>query len=451
MPRSIPSLFFTALLLAATLCALPAEAQPLSQGAAPMGLPSRSELAAGLDMSAVSSSMTVQVNAMDAEKRQMLNRTAAQYRNRARGSWTQLGQSMLAGGLASVVNVVTDEIIELIKIRSKQKREWEQMRSKECLFVDSLQSVFGQSDFYARTSTYGPLDPEHMNFDGITFSAFRQGREVLHMVCHIDTTRLDHMFRHSKFYLVLDSLMFRPYDSYLPNLQGNRISRPEEKKHSAEQQVYWDAISRFSYAEQGTPVVQLRLDITSSWMNSITQVFHDVHLGSFGCSVAVSETMLRDSVFTYSRAEALAHGRELIQMSGDCFVVPRSYMPVAASSPSWGTGEYKMKVVLAERANYNREGERARHWHRDYKAMKKLQNQGRAHNDYLNSIVTTFRDNSTSILKATYKPAITYGVQQLGLSSSPTGAGAMPSGLSGAAGGMPQGAGSMPQQGGAPK
>lgn len=42
-----------------------------------MGLPSRSELAAGLDMSAVSSSMTVQVNAMDAEKRQMLNRTAA--------------------------------------------------------------------------------------------------------------------------------------------------------------------------------------------------------------------------------------------------------------------------------------------------------------------------------------------------------------------------------------
>ena len=186
-------------------------------------------------------------------------------------------------------------------------------------------------------------------------------------------------------------------------------------------------------------------------MNSITQVFHDVHLGSFGCSVAVSETMLRDSVFTYSRAEALAHGRELIQMSGDCFVVPRSYMPVAASSPSWGTGEYKMKVVLAERANYNREGERARHWHRDYKAMKKLQNQGRAHNDYLNSIVTTFRDNSTSILKATYKPAITYGVQQLGLSSSPTGAGAMPSGLSGAAGGMPQGAGSMPKQGGAPK
>lgn len=111
MPRSIPSLFFTALLLAATLCALPAEAQPLPQGAASMGLPSRSELAAGLDMSAVSSSMTVQVNAMDAEKRQMLNRTAAQYRNRARGSWTQLGQSMLAGGLASVVNVVTDEII----------------------------------------------------------------------------------------------------------------------------------------------------------------------------------------------------------------------------------------------------------------------------------------------------------------------------------------------------
>ena len=30
-----------------------------------------------------------------------------------------------------------------------------------------------------------------MNFDGITFSAFRQGREVLHMVCHIDTARLE--------------------------------------------------------------------------------------------------------------------------------------------------------------------------------------------------------------------------------------------------------------------
>ena len=32
---------------------------------------------------------------------------------------------------------------------------------------DGLQSVKGQSDFYARQSNYGPLDPTDMNFDGI--------------------------------------------------------------------------------------------------------------------------------------------------------------------------------------------------------------------------------------------------------------------------------------------
>jgi hypothetical protein len=197
-------------------------------------------------------------------------------------------------------------------------------------------------------------------------------------------------------------------------------------------------------------MVNVSMDIYSSWINELVQVYHDVKLGSFSVNIPIKENELTDSVYFYSREKAIAEHRPTINIDGDCFVVPRSYMPVSANNPSWGTGEYKMKVVLSEKCRYNPKEGRSKNWHRDYKQLVRMQ-KGKAENEYWNDIVTTFRDNKNTILKATYTPALNMGVKELGLSTSAGGAGGaggagMSGGMQGGAGGqsgMPQGG--MPQ------
>jgi hypothetical protein len=411
----------------------------------------------GLDMTSLETSFVLKVNAMDMEKKEKLNKVASNYRSHNRSIITDFGSAMLSGGVTAIVNVIGTEIINLTQIRSKQKKAWEAMRQKECTFVDSLQSVKGQSDFYSRQSNYGPLDPSDMNFDGITFCANRAGKEVLRMVCHMDTTKFDHLFLHSKFYLVVDTIIFHPYRSFLPNLKANRIEQPRKDRATQDEIDYWNTISQFSFDEQQSPTVNVKMDIYSSWINELVQVYQDVKLGSFSVNIPIRENDLKDSVYVYSREKAIANHQPIIDINGDCFVVPRSYMPVAANNPSWGTGEYKMKVVLSEKCRYNPQASRAKDWHRDYKQLVRMQNNGKAKNEYWSDIVTTFRDNKNTILKATYTPALTKGVTMLGIGSSAGGAagksGGMPGAVGQTQGGMPSTSGvpvggSMPPTGG---
>lgn len=372
-------------------------------------------LMSGLDMNSMETSFILNVNPMTEETKEKLNRVASNYRSRNRSVLKDLGKSILTGGVAAVVNVFGTEIINLTQIRSKQKKAWEQMRQKECTFVDSLESVKGQSDFYGKQSNYGPLDPSDMNFDGITLRANRDGKEVLKMICHIDTTRFDHLFLHSKFYLVVDTIIFHPYRSFLPNLKANHIQKPQPNKVSQDVIDYWNTISRFSFDEYQAPTVNIKMDIYSSWINELVQVYQDVKLGTFSVNIPISEKDLTDSIYFYSREKAIAEHRQTINMDGDCFVVPRSYMPVSANNPSWGTGEYKMKVVLSEKCRYNPKEGRSKNWHRDYKQLVRMQNHGKAKNEYWSDFVTTFRDNKNTIMKATYTPLLNTATTYMGI------------------------------------
>lgn len=388
----------------------------------------------------------VNVNQMDDETRKKLNQVAAIYRSKSRGAFTDISKSMLYGGVSSVFTVISNEIISLTKIRSQQKKKWMEMRQNECLFIDSLQSSKGQSDFYRKPSVHGALDPSDMNFDGITFRASRNGNEILKMVCHIDTTKFSHLFLHSKFYLVLDSVVFHPYQSYLPNLSANRI-RGVDSKSSKEQIDYWNMISKFSFSEQQSPTINIRMDFSSSWINEAVQVYQDVKLGSFSVNIPINEMDLgKDSVYVYSRQEALMKHKQLIDITGDCFVIPRSYMPVAANNPSWGTGEYKMKVVMSERCQYNPTKGRSSNWHKDYKQLVRLQNHGKAKNEYMMNVVSSFKESKDNIIKATYTPLINSLQNSLGLNATGSSAGKI-GGIQGAGktgsatGQLPQGAG----------
>ena len=409
-------------------------------------------LPASLDDMIRKDEFIVEINPMTTEKRRYLDRMASLYRENSRSVLTTLGKSMMIGGVTSAVTVLATELVKLTKVRKNQKQKWMEMRNKECVFIDSLCSVNGQRDFYRLPSSYGPLDPSDMNFDGITFRASRGGKDVLRMVCHLDTTRLAHLFLHSKFYLVLDTLEFHPYQSFLPNLSANRVMGPDAKA-SDEEKAYWNTISQFDFAEQKDPKLKIRLDFSSSWINEAVQIHRDVFLGSFDIEIPVKENNMTGSVYFYSRQQALAEGKPTIDVNGDCFVVPRSYMPVSAQNPSWGTGEYKMKVVMSETCRYNPDGKRAKNWHDDYKQLVRMQNNGKAGNEYWAIIKSAIMDNSSTILKSTYTPLVSYGMNALGLQNATAGAagktgGAMPGAAAG--GNMPAGAGTPGAAGGAP-
>lgn len=391
------------------LCMGPLQAQSQMPSSGPADSGRKMENSKGkIKKDSIETSFELTVNMMNEGKREILNRAAINYSSNTRGILADMGYSMLAGGVASIVNVVTNEIINLSQIRSKQKKAWMEMRQKECTFVDSIQSIRGQSDFYNLPSSFGPLDPTDMNFDGITLKANRRGKEVLKMVCHIDTSRISHLFLHSKFYLVVDTIVFHPYNSYLPNLKANRIERPSSDE-SQDEIDYWNTISQFSFSNYQRPTVNIQMDISSSWINEAAQVFQDVKLGSFSVEIPVNKNDLTDSVYVYYRSDALAGQKPVIEMNGDCFVIPRSFMPLTAENLSWGTGEYKMKVVLSEQCQYNPNDRRSKNWHRDYKQLVRMQNQGKAKNEYIMSICTTIQEEKYTILKATYAPAINLG------------------------------------------
>lgn len=352
----------------------------------------------------IASSMTLTVNRMNDEKKQRLNNIAMQYRNtRAAKLLPTIGQDVVM----SLTDILVKEAYYALTIRSRQKKEWMELRQKECTFVDSMQSVGGQRDFYAQTSVMGPLDPTGINFDGITLDASKNGHRVLHMVCHIDTSRIDMLFRHSRFYLVLDSFAFYPYHSFLPNL-GVGASEITRRNDLEQDDIdYWNTISHFNFAEHRNPSVRVSIDLYSSWINELVQVFQDVRLGSFWLNIPISESDLRDSAYIYSRREALANGRPTIDINGSSFVVPRSYMPLDASKPSWGTGEFKMKVILSENCLYNPEGVRAKGWHKDYKQLMRLYNHGKDPDMvYLTHPLVTLRESNGVLLKAVYAPLI---------------------------------------------
>lgn len=352
----------------------------------------------------IASSMTLTINRMDDEKKQRLNSIALQYSNtRAAKLLPTIGQDIVM----SLTDILVKEAYYALTIRSRQKKEWMELRQKECTFVDSMQSVGGQRDFYAQTSVMGPLDPTGINFDGITLDASKNGHRVLHMVCHIDTSRFDMLFRHSRFYLVLDSFAFFPYHSFLPNLgvgASDLAKRSDLKQGDLD---YWNTISHFDFAEHRNPSVRVTIDLYSSWVNELVQVFQDVRLGSFWLNIPISESALRDSAYIYSRQEALANGHPTIDINGSSFVVPRSYMPLDARKSSWGTGEFKMKVVLSENCLYNPEGVRAKDWHKDYKQLMRLYNHGKNPDMvYLTHPLVTLRESNGILLKAVYAPLI---------------------------------------------
>lgn len=286
-------------------------------------------------------------------------------------------------------SIFVTEIMNVANIRSNMKAKWDELIENECYYLDSLTFMNSLSDFYKQGSFDGPLDPADLNFNGFTLNAQHNGKDVLKFYCHVDTDEagLNQIFNHSKFKLVLDSMYFDPYSCHLPNMAANYIYPDEEKDYGRN--------LTFSFEDRENLIVGLYFNISSSWYNEAVMLAKDVQLGSFNVQIPIEEYDLEDGLFIYKR-EIIdanrdyykAHQQEFdpesplydstlmmpdttyLNINGDCFIVPRSYMPLPGGVAHWGTGEYNVDFYFIEQCNIT--DEMRENWRKDYRKLNKM-------------------------------------------------------------------------------
>lgn len=263
----------------------------------------------------------------------------------------------IAGGyVTSFFDLGVNAIGSLFTQNSRRRKAWEEEVKKENVFQTVINSVSEMSDFYDDTSFDGAMDPKGMRFDGI--GCLRtEGRDTMFYVsCHIDRSKIHRIINHSKFELVLDTLIVSPRHSNLPN---TRLDIP------------------YSFEDRKNFTLAMDIAITSSWMNEIVQLQKDQELGLFHINVPVDQKVLgKDGFLRYARRADEAPRYAVV---GECFIVPRSYMGFRDDKDNfkdcWGTGEYKLTVTIKETCDVT-DQYRAR-WKEDYKHRRQLAKVGR--------------------------------------------------------------------------
>jgi hypothetical protein len=288
----------------------------------------------------------------------------------------------------------------LLKTDSKKnkKDEWNSMIWKECIYEDSLTYIDNLSDFYSKGSFNGALDPENLQFNGFTVTSQKDGKDVLKFYCHMatDDESLFEIYNHSKFRLVLDSLYFFPYQCHLPNMQSNLIFPEKDKEYGRN--------TRFSFDDRDNLTVSLSFTITSSWYNEAIILAKDVELGAFSVQIPIDEESLSDSVFVYKKD---MEGMAPLTIAGDCFIVPRSYMPLPGGKAHWGTGEYNVNFTITEKCDIS--PKMAKAWKKDYRRLIWMK-KGKKVKDYFYSI---YKQNGNSIIRSLIEKTSQHQFKQL--------------------------------------
>ncbi len=152
-------------------------------------------------------SREVNVRQMPASIRAEITETVSKLKGTEedRGIISDVGQAVGLGLVSGLVDAVVTETFNIFQYRKKQKQEWMRMIQNGNNYTDSITSIKGLKDFYNANSHRGALDPSDINFDGLEIRGMRNGQEVIYMSCSIDRDKLDHLFRHSKFNLVIDT------------------------------------------------------------------------------------------------------------------------------------------------------------------------------------------------------------------------------------------------------
>ncbi len=268
--------------------------------------------------------------------------TFSAYRSQFSDKLTSTSASIITLG----INFLYDKL-------ASHRQDWMQAIQKECTYTKKLAMQTEIVDFYKEPSTQGALDPANIVFSGFGCRQFvetnvgdRQDTlTVFYIYCNLRTDEIgcQRITNHSKFEVEVDSIYFDPYHSNLPN----------DSVVDAQNSI------KFDFSKRKDLSLSLTANFTSSWMNEAIQINKDVQLGEFKVNVRIDEEDLRDSVFTYKRSrEANSRKGQKVSVTGDCFIVPRSYVGTldgTAFTNAWGTGQYKLEMQLSESCNINQE------------------------------------------------------------------------------------------------
>lgn len=256
-----------------------------------------------------------------------------------------------AGYISSFIDLGVNALGSLITRNARLQNEWEETVKKENNWTERVSSIQDVKDFYKKPSFDGALDPLTMTFDGIGCLRMEGPDTVFFISCHIDRNKLDRIINHSKFELVLDTLIVSPFHSNLPNTQ-----LPLE----------------YSFEERGPFNLMMNIKLTSSWFTDAIEIHNDETLGEFKISIPVKQEDLdKDGYLKYYRNKG---EKSKYNVLGESFIVPRSYMAYRDNKNDyqeiWGTGQYKLDIELSETCNIT--DEYRANWKKDRKKRKKM-------------------------------------------------------------------------------
>lgn len=276
--------------------------------------------------------------------------------NANRGILMDLASGYMTMGTSTLLQAskaLLDLGVGAIKEASRDKRpDWQEAVNKESRFVKMLPMQTQVLDFYGRPSQNGALDPMDMKFNGfgcrqvvniVDEEGYPHEEEVFYLSCRVrdDDAGIGRMLNHSKFEVVVDELRFNPYLCNLPNDSVN----PNPDTRIA-----------FSFDKRKDLMFNVDAVISSSWINEAIQVHDNVELGRFSITAAIDpEFVDADGVFRYDSKNP-ADAAKRVGVAGECFLVPRSYVGSAdmlTAQDSWGTGQYKVDMVVAESCKIN--------------------------------------------------------------------------------------------------
>ena len=257
-----------------------------------------------------------------------------------------------AGYVTSFIDMGVNAIGALLTRNTRMKQEWEETVKAENVWQTQISTVSEINDFYKETSFDGAMDPKGMRFDGIGCLRKIDKDTVFYISCHIDRSKIHRIINHSKFELVLDTLIISPTHSNLPNTYLN---------------------IPYSFEERQNFTLSMNIKLTSSWMNSIVQLHKNQELGEFSINIPVDQSILDGKGFLrYVRQQ---NDQPRYKVVGESFIVPRSYMGYRDAydnyKNSWGTGEYKLSIELRETCDVTQQYRD--NWKQDQKRRKEMQ------------------------------------------------------------------------------
>lgn len=260
-------------------------------------------------------------------------------------------KGIASGYVTSFIDLGVNAIGSLLTRNARLKEEWEETVKAENIYKTKISTVSEINDFYKEASFEGAMDPKGMRFDGIGCLRLEDNDTVFYLSCHIDRSKIDRIVKHSKFELVLDTLIVSPTHSNLPN-------------------TYLDL--PYSFAERDNFTLSMNIKLISSWMNEIVQLQKNQELGAFVLNVPVDPEELDEKgflMYVRNRDEEPTY-----KIVGESFIVPRSYMGYRDKDDNykniWGTGEYKLEIELKETCDVTEQYRE--NWKKDRKRRKKL-------------------------------------------------------------------------------